>query len=490
MAQTGAQLETESQLVNRRRSCSPSESVSAAEIEPVDEGLEHHLLAKVDTFLNSFESKLQSVEKYLTMSQNVSDEDVENSAGSKLFETIKSILAQNHEYNLHPLSQVLDLYYSHEPLKGETKYQRLLCGLQKLDAKISEFESKYDIMPKHPQERLANLKDSLYNYDKALAACNHRHLNFYELPFQWRENKYMIYGYRFATSHAKAWQGVGCMHNESMNIWTHLAGALFVGYLALYHFPQSSFYKYGTHTDHLIMYQFALSAIVCLLFSVVWHTYTNISILATRSRFACFDYTGITILIISSIITTEHLALYDHPIYKYGFVAFSLLSGVVGVVLAWHPFFDKPESRPFRILFFIALSALGIAAFVLACFIRGTFNAYVMYKPLLKSFAWYLSGVFFYGYLFPERLRTDVVIDEFEISDETIMELDKNGKLEEYLNKAPELTGKSGIWTLSWIDYIGNSHNFWHLFVMGGILGHYWGILNMFEIGILNKVPN
>lgn len=482
-----SQLEATNHLVNRGKSLSSTEGVSTMEIEQDDEGLEHHLLAKVDTFLNSFESKLQSLEKYLTLSQNVSDEDVESSAGFKLFETLQSILSQNHEYNLHPLSQVLDLYYSHEPLKGETKYQRILNGLQKLDSKITEFENKYDIMPKHPQERLDELKDALYNYDKALCACNHRHLNFYELPFQWRENKYMIYGYRFATSHAKAWNGVGCIHNETMNIWTHLVGALFVGYLAFYHFPNSLFYINGTQMDRLIMYQFIFSAITCLLFSVVWHAYTNISILETRSRFACFDYTGITILIISSIITTEHLALYDHPIYKYGFITFSLLSGVVGVVLAWHPFFDKPESRPLRILFFIALSALGVAAFILASFIRGSSNAYMMYKPLLKSFAWYLSGVFFYGYLFPERLRSDVIVDEFEISDETIMELDRCGKLEKYLNKSPELTGKTGFWTLSWIDFIGNSHNFWHLFVMGGILGHYWGLLDMFEIGIVNK---
>lgn len=480
---TGLEAADNSRLVHRNKS-GTEEPETRAE---TDGGLEHQLLHSVDMFLTSLDSKLHHLEKYLLAAQNAAEDPHKPSAGRQLFDAIKTALAQNHEYNLHPLSQVLDLYYSNEPLEGDTIYQRVLHGLQKLDEKISDVEQKYDIMPKHPQERLGELKGSLYNYDKALINCKERTLNFYELPFQWRENKYIIYGYKFAPSHAHAWHGVGCLHNESMNIWTHLLGACFVGYLSLYHFPQTDYYTHGTFIDHLVMYQFHLSAILCLLFSVIWHTYTNIAILDIRSKFACFDYTGITILIISSIITTEHLALYDHPIYKYGFISFSLLSGVVGVVLAWHPFFDKPESRPFRILFFIALSALGVTAFILASFIRGAGNAYDMYQPLLKSFAWYLSGVFFYGYLFPERLRSDVIVDEFEISDETIMDLDKKGHLETYLNKTPQLTGKVGFWALGWIDYIGNSHNFWHLFVMGGILGHYWGVLDMFKIGIINQ---
>lgn len=537
MAIETQQLENDQTLTNRSKTFFPPcvEQQANAE-EQFDASLEQSVLKKLDTFLKSLEDKLESFEKYLNTIQpldveNDSDEDQSqvqysnndndnndnthtrkdnnngndndndngndngngNHTHSKLFETLKSIkvhMALNHEHNIHPLSQILDQFYQNEhkdkdAFKDEnhnpTKYERMMKALQILDERINEFERKYNVMPQHPQDRLKKLKDSLYNYDKVLSASSHRHLNFYELPFQWRENKYIIFGYRFNSSHKLAWEGISCCHNESVNIWSHLLGAIAVALLGYFHFPNTDFYKFGSTMDHMIMYQYIAASIICLLFSVIWHTYTNISVLSLRSSFACFDYSGITILIIASIIPTEHIVFFNHNILYLLFISFSLLSGIVGLLFVWHPFFDKPESRPFRILFFLSLAGLGGSVFVISAYIYGFSKSFNIYSPILMTIIWYLSGVFFYGALFPERYRTDVIVDEFEICDETIIELDKNGQLDEYLNKQPLLTGKTGFWSLYWVDYIGSSHNFWHLFVLGGIIGHYWAMLQMFK---------
>lgn len=471
--------------------------------------METIVLNKVDKLLSKLEGRLSSMEKYLVQSASDVEQSAVNTAATlksyaptytKLVDTLSTVknhLYKNHQHSLHPLTKIIDDYYAQEEesevedhdirdkTSAHTTRKHLIDSIQLLDARLTDFEHHYNLPPlaTHPSERLIALKETIYNYDTALTMSNKRHLTLYELPFQWRENKYIIYGYRFAKSHAIALTSLFGWHNETVNIWTHLLGSVYLLYLGFVDFPNSLHYvKYAsTVNDHSIVYLFIASAVICLMFSVIWHSYTNICYLSIRSKFACFDYSGITVLITSSIITTEHISLQNYPNLRFLFVGFSILAGIVGIGMAWHPYFDKPESRIIRILFFISLSFLGVLSFTCCCFVHSLNYAYNLFSPLYISFVWYLSGVVFYGTLFPECIRTDVEIDNFEISDETIMELDKKGKLLEYLRKKPVKTCNHGLTSLWWIDWIGNSHNLWHLFVIGGILGHYSALLEMFK---------
>ncbi|VEU24043.1 DEKNAAC105289 [Brettanomyces naardenensis] len=451
----------------------------------------------MDTFLETMEDKLDYLERYIMTDSY--DSTTKNSVlpSPQLLETwtaIRNSMAKNHEKGLHPLSQLVE--GAEDQSKDTTTaavipsfnppisphYSRILDRLQQLDAKLDAFEESYSIMPKNPQETLKDLRSLLYNYEKAMVAGSHRLLHFYELPFQWRENKFIVFGYRFSKSHTAAFKSIVEVHNETANIWSHLLGAVLMIYLALFHYPSTQVYALTSTADHFVTFIFFAAATKCLLFSVIWHTYANISTLHLRQKFACFDYTGITVLIIASIITTEHIALRDFPVLRWGYVIFSFLTGVAGVAFSWSPQFDKPGFRPVRILFFISLAALGATAFITSCFKKGLFYSFDLYSPLLASFVWYLTGVVFYGSLIPERWRSDVVIDELKICDETILELDRSGKLEEYLDKEPEKTKHYGKFlSLWWVDYIFSSHNIWHMFVVMGILGHYYATLRMFK---------
>lgn len=301
------------------------------------EAMETLVLTKVDKFLSTFDLKLSSMEKYLSQSASGVGSTASNTSAalksyaptySKLVDTLSSIkgyLYKNQQQNLHPLKQIIDEYYEQEEEfeeehvrellhnEKEPKHQtrqRLLHTIQLLNARLTDFEHHHNLPPlaTHPSERLIALKETLYNYDTAMTVSSHRHLTFYELPFQWRENKYIIYGYRFAKSHLSAMTSFLFWHNETVNIWTHLLGTFYLFYLAFYDFPNSEHYSKYTAlpNDHLIVYLFIAAAVVCLLFSSIWHSYTNIGYLSIRSKFACFDYSGITVLITSSIITTEH----------------------------------------------------------------------------------------------------------------------------------------------------------------------------------------
>ncbi|KAG7909138.1 hypothetical protein KL905_003304 [Ogataea polymorpha] len=450
-----------------------------------DASLEERVLERFDRFLAKLESRIEDFEKYFTNSAYKS-----NRTHYTFFEALKSIKAaviQNQQHNLQAFGQILDRYYG--SLLDEKKeydstdmYAKISTGLQFLDEKIDLFEKTFNI-PLSPQEHLGKLKEKLYNFDKAVAAGSKRLLHFYELPFQWRENKYIIYGYRFNSGHLSALKSVFQLHNETANIWTHILGSLLLLYIMLKHYPATEIYARSSFGDKLVTNCFFLASIKCLMSSVVWHTYDCISQLKLRKRFACIDYTGITVLITASIITTEHIALKEFPAAELGFISFSTIAGIVGVLFTWSEFFDKPESRPVRILFFISLSALGVAAFCSSAVLKGLEYSFHLYAPLLKSFVWYLTGVQFYGTLVPERWRNDVIVDKLDICDEAISELEKSDKLDEYLNKTPDETPMRKSWfSMWWVDYVFSSHHIWHIFVLLGVLGHYSAILEMFSL--------
>ncbi|ODV82984.1 hypothetical protein CANARDRAFT_30451 [[Candida] arabinofermentans NRRL YB-2248] len=510
---------TELRQVNKRASPAPmdlsseSDSIlmeriqSSSSSELIDESsIEEKILEKLDIFLQKLESKIESFENYFSNNPSLKQKQ-SHSNFYKALTLIKDTAIKNQNRSFHPLSQILDNCYGNlfnestststtsttttstteDVSSSFSSYKKLLAGLQFLDEKIDQFETTFNI-PCNSNDKLKQLKDTLYNYEKAMVAGTHRLLHFYELPFQWRENKYIIHGYRFNATHKSALKSICECHNETANIWTHLLGALLLIYMMNFQYPNTTTYANSTSLDHMVVYFFFLASIKCLLSSVIWHTYTCIGKLYLRQRFACIDYTGITVLITASIITTEHIALYDSPILRIGYMSFSTIAGIIGVFFTWSEFFDKPESRPVRILFFVSLSALGIAAFFTVMFYNGLSYSLTLYSPLLISFMYYWIGVVFYGCLIPEKWRSDVIIDDIEISDNAIMELDSKGLLESYLEKTPEYTEFNGNFkSLYWVDFIFSSHHIWHIFVLLGVIGHYNAILKMFDV-IQNKV--
>lgn len=360
-----------------------------------------------------------------------------------------------------------------------------------------------------------------FNFNKALKHLEEGYLHYYQLPLAWRENKYIIEGYRFTMGH---WDLMKLMftfgHNETGNIWTHMLGFFAVTYLAAVHFPQTSVYQANLVADNCIMYLFFAASAKCLISSVLWHTYSCCAHLQTRARFACVDYTGITVLITCSVVSAEYCALYHMPRLLTFFVTLSIICGLGGLTFNWLPYFDKPECRHLRIVFFVGLAMMGGMTFFFKWYYEGIYNSLYFYFPLTyKLFLWYWVGVLFYAGLIPERWRYDVIVDheapcqhthspldvfsglensgkeEIEEIEQEITALDRTlstqsassdnqtrSVIEKHFplspTKTPYLSDFLSLW---WVDYIGLSHNMWHIFVVFGIVGHYFSLVGMFE---------
>lgn len=354
---------------------------------------------------------------------------------------------------------------------------------------VTELKAELKVVEEEP---VVDVREFVYEFNrgKAHELGREGHLHYYQLPFPWRENRYIIHGYRFYDSHVKSmlsvfnWYG---WHNETANIWTHLLGGLYLVYLGLYDFPRSEVWRSEAVPlpAKLIVYVFLVAGLKCMCASVFWHTFNGTCCLRLRSKFACVDYTGITVLITASILTTEFVTMYSFRWSLYCYLAISSALGAFGVVMNWSPKFDRPEARPLRIKFFILLATMGGLSFV-QLVVRTSWRhaAWLMTPITTKSIVWYLVGVFFYGSFVPERFRTDVVVDaaiptEAELS--TNLDIVTRHKHIHFRERPTKGKHESRCFkSLWWVDYVGSSHSFWHFFVVLGVTGHYNAILDMF----------
>lgn len=388
----------------------------------------------------------------------------------------------------------IDTIYNISPNSKRSSYNsRSSTRINRLDSVTPVIiEKKTDIIDIKDSIPFQDIKTKIcsFGHEDADQLGKSKHLHYYQLPFPWRENRYIIYNYRFYDSHKKSllsifnWYG---WHNETSNIWTHLLGAIYMAYLALIEFPNTEVYQSPNvpMIPKIITFVFLIASIKCLLASTFWHTFNGTSFLNLRRKFACVDYSGITILITATILTTEFVTLYNYKLHMCIYVTISLALGVLGVYLNCSPKFDSPESRPLRIKFFVLLAAMGILSFCHTTYLEGYKFAFSLLTPVTnKSIIWYCVGVLFYGSFIPERFRTDVKVDKsIPTQNELASDLDIITKYKDvHFREHPTCNGCSlkSFFTFWWVDYFGCSHTFWHFFVVLGVIGQYNAIIDIY----------
>ena len=271
-------------------------------------------------------------------------------------------------------------------------------------------------------------------------AKEHRLITYEDLPHPWRVNPYITRGYRFSDNKLDCVKSAFNFSNETVNIWSHAIGLLIVLAIAFYFYPTSVNFSQSSKTDIFFAAAFFFAACKCLVCSCMWHTMSSISEQTVMERFACVDYTGISLLIAASIMTTEYTAFYCEPVSRWIYIAMTATLGIAGVLLPWHPTFNRADMNWARVAFYVSLGATGFAPVFQLSITRSASWAWSFYAPIMKSIAVYLIGAVIYAGQVPER------------------------------------------WLRGWFDYAGGSHNIWHLAVLGGILFHYLAMQSFFSV--------
>ncbi|KAL3466548.1 putative IZH family channel protein [Aspergillus heterothallicus] len=289
-------------------------------------------------------------------------------------------------------------------------------------------------------ERARMVTDALReNIDRAiLLAQEKRLIGYSDLPAPWRINPHILSGYRFTSSKVECFTSVFTFSNELVNIWSHLIGLCIVLSIAFYFYPLNPNFHLSTNADMLVAAVFFFAACKCLVCSTLWHTMNSIANQPLMERFACVDYTGISLLVAASIVTTEYTAFYCEPTSRWIYILLTMSLGIGGVILPWHPTFNRADFAWIRVAFYVTLALTGFAPLAQLTYTRGFAWCLYFYAPVMKSILVYFVGACVYASQVPER------------------------------------------WSPGLFDYFGGSHNIWHLAVLGGILFHYLAMQDLF----------
>jgi adiponectin receptor len=275
---------------------------------------------------------------------------------------------------------------------------------------------------------------------RAVLRAREKGLILYEdLPMPWRNNPHILKGYRFTESKLDCIRSIFGVSNELVNIWSHALGLIVVLAVALYFYPSSLNFELSTPADVVVAAIFFIMACGTLVCSTIWHTMNAVADVQAISTFACIDYTGISLLVAASIMTTEYTAFYCDPISRWVYMTATALFGAFGVLLPWHPKFNGSHMAWARVCFYAGLSMTGFLPMLQLCLTHGPDFVYAFYSPISKSLLVYLGGAIVYASKIPER------------------------------------------WCPGMFDYCGGSHNLWHVAVLGGIFFHYSAMQDFFS---------
>ncbi|KAI0013396.1 HlyIII-domain-containing protein [Xylariaceae sp. FL0662B] len=459
----------------RHSSCTPPRRKSL--INHIMDG-EELLLLKVDLFLSELERRLEHLENYY--------EPVNLDASiPKAFSTLQAVRERCSQVSeevigagrrrLQIMVETLETRYHEALAAAESMNEKARVGIELLDGMLTDFETRALKLRDQGLANAADAAESLMDEGRrvrdeglerargvmhdgferakhttesvrehiqyAIACARERGLIRYEeLPVPWRINPHIINGYRFTESKIGCIRSMFGVSNETVNIWSHALGLILVLSIAFYFYPTSANFSMYTQTDIFIAALFFFAACKCLICSTAWHTMNCVADQTLLERFACIDYTGISLLIAASIMTTEYTAFYCEPISCWTYITATAVLGIAGTILPWHPKFNGQDMAWLRVGFFVGLGATGLMPVFQIILTRGASWGFEFYtgSNLLKSVSVYVLGACVYASKVPER------------------------------------------WFPGKFDYCFNAHNFWHFAVLGGILYHYVAMQEFF----------
>ena len=193
-----------------------------------------------------------------------------------------------------------------------------------------------------------------------------------EIPPWQQDNEYIRTGYRPATaSFIKCFQSLRYIHNETINIYSHVLGA--VVFLLL---PVPTFYSVlvryprASQADRIVFSTFFYGVSFCFVLSATYHIITNHS--PKVQRFGNqLDYLGIVILMWGSTIPSIYYGLYCDPTLQKLYWANVSVLAIICIVATLHPKFRHPTIRPYRAAMYAALGLSAVAFVVHGILLHG-----------------------------------------------------------------------------------------------------------------------
>ncbi|KAG0052196.1 hypothetical protein BGZ83_002883 [Gryganskiella cystojenkinii] len=227
-----------------------------------------------------------------------------------------------------------------------------------------------------------------------------------DLPLWMRDNPAIWTGYRRPTfSYRKCIASLGFLHNESVNIWSHLLGAI----VCIVGSPIAYFKIFGVletvhWSDIAVFYIFMAGAIMCLSMSASFHTFSCHSEPVAHQWNRC-DYVGIVFLIVGSFYPAIFYGFYCFKTWQIMYISLISLFGAATIVAVIRPEFRQPQYRWIRSCLFLAMGLSSVFPVIHALVIYGSALAQkaIALNYMVCMGASYVIGALLYGSRTPER---------------------------------------------------------------------------------------
>ena len=272
-------------------------------------------------------------------------------------------------------------------------------------------------------------------------------------PWQ-QDNHYIHSGYRPASnSYARSASSLTYLHNETVNIYTHLVGALgalYAGGITLFASFSALRGSWGSAvlpriaeadtSDVLVFACFFGGAATCLSLSATYHLVSNHSHSVARWGNA-LDYLGIVALIWGSFVPSIFYGFKDEPGLAKTYWSMITVIGVGCAIVSVKEKFRTPDWRQFRAGMFVTM---GLSAILPVChglqlYSMDTLERRIGLSWLILQGVLYVLGAAVYAGRIPER------------------------------------------WKPGHYDILGNSHQIFHVLVLLAAVSHFIGLTKAFD---------
>ncbi|KAH8176146.1 hemolysin-III related domain-containing protein [Sarocladium implicatum] len=187
-----------------------------------------------------------------------------------------------------------------------------------------------------------------------------------EVPEWLVENEFVHTGYRPACgSIKKSVQSILAIHNETVNIWSHILGCILFLVIPVYVFTTEipPRYKVATREDVFVCTVYFLGVAVCFFLSSTYHIVANHSS-RYHSLYVQFDYLGILILMYTAHIPLIYYGFAcDHPL-RNGYWALVTVLAVACGVMTMQPRFKDIKAKQLRGACYSAFGASSLAPII------------------------------------------------------------------------------------------------------------------------------
>eukprot|EP00056_Hartaetosiga_gracilis_P022481 m.30866 g.30866 ORF g.30866 m.30866 type:complete len:294 (+) comp9669_c0_seq3:98-979(+) len=231
-----------------------------------------------------------------------------------------------------------------------------------------------------------------------------RRYHFNQIPLHLQGNPYIFTGYRAFLTMNDCLKTLFSVHNETVNVWTHLLGFIWAVYSmhwAMYvYFPQNN----GTFSDMMMTFLFLCGVIVCMVASAAYHLFLP-QVEDVSLRWLQFDLLGITIGMLGAYFPGIYYGFYCFPSLLNVYTVLSSVVFVANLSLQMHRDFLSHKWATLRIVLYAFTLGFGIVPLTHWSLLDhdDVEEVHLFVPKVLISYVLMAIGLFFYLSKYPER---------------------------------------------------------------------------------------